>query len=70
VAELAPVRVRVAYRRGDCFVGAPIGHRRIAVFTAIEGHRPFTIPERRRLKAGERVDYNARADRDGRVTLE
>jgi hypothetical protein len=69
VAELAPVRVRVAYRRGDCFVIAPIGSRRIAIFTAAEGHRPFTIPERRRLKSSEHVDYNARAARDGRVTL-
>jgi hypothetical protein len=69
VAELAPVEVRVAYRRGDCFVVAPIGHRRIAIFTAIEGHRPFTIPDRRQLKTGEHVDYNARAARDGRLTL-
>jgi hypothetical protein len=70
VAELAPVRVRVAYRRGDCFVVAPIGERRIAIFTAIEGHRPFTNPERRELKSDERVSYNARAARDGRVTLD
>jgi hypothetical protein len=69
VAELAPVRVRVAYARGDCFVVAPIGRRRIAIFTAANGRRPFTVPTRRTLKAGERVDYNARADRDGRVVL-
>jgi hypothetical protein len=48
---------------------APIGRRRIAIFTAVRGRRPFTIPLRRSLKPGERVDYNARADRKGRVTL-
>jgi hypothetical protein len=46
---------------------APIGDRRIAIFTAADGHGPSSIPERRRLKAGERVSYDARAARDGRV---
>jgi hypothetical protein len=70
VAEVAPVRVRVAYGSGHCFVVTPIGHRRIAISTAVHGRRPFTNPDRRSLKRGERVDYNARADRDGRVTLD
>jgi hypothetical protein len=70
VAELAPVRVHVAYQRGNCFVVAPIGGRRIAIFAAPDGRRPFTIPTRRRLKSTERVLYNARADHDGRVVLD
>jgi len=70
VAELAPVRVEVAYQRGNCFVVAPIGKRRIAIFTAADGRRPFTVPDRRRLKSGEHVPYNARADRDGLVALD
>jgi hypothetical protein len=70
VAELAPVRVHVAYQRGECFVVAPIGKRRIVIFEAQDGRRPFNIPDRRRLKSGERVPYNARADRDGRVDLD
>ena len=69
VAELAPVRVHVAYQKGNCFVVAPIGHRRIAIFTAADGRRPFTIPTRRRLKSGERVPYNGRADSEGHVAL-
>jgi hypothetical protein len=69
VAELAPVRVHVAYQRGHCFVVAPIGNRGIAISTAANGRRPFSNPDRRRLKPGERVPYNARADRDGRVVL-
>jgi hypothetical protein len=70
VAELAPVRVHVAYQRGDCFVVAPIGNRRIAISAAADGRRPFSNPDRRRLKPGERVPYNARADREGRVVLD
>jgi hypothetical protein len=70
VAELAPVRVHVAYQRGHCFVVAPIGNRRIAISTAADGRRPFSNPDRRRLAPGERVPYNARANRDGRVVLD
>jgi hypothetical protein len=70
VAELAPVRVHVAYQRPDCFVVAPIGNRRIAIFSAASGRRPFSVPERRRLKPGERVPFNARARRDGTVALD
>jgi hypothetical protein len=70
VAELAPVRVHVAYQRGNCFVVAPIGNRRIAISVAADGRRPFSNPDRRRLEPGERVPYNARADRDGRVVLD
>ena len=70
VAELAPVRVHVAYQHRNCYVVAPIGNRRIAMSTAIDGRRPFTNPDRRRLKAGERVPYNAHADREGRVSLD
>jgi hypothetical protein len=69
VAELAPVRVHVAYQRPDCFVVAPIGDRRIAILAAPDGRRPFTIPDRRRLRPDERVPYNARARRDGTVVL-
>ena len=70
VAELAPVRVHVAHQRGHCFVVAPIGNRRVAISTAARGRRPFSTPDRRRLRPGERVPYNARADRDGRVALD
>ena len=70
VARVAPVRVRVAYHRGDCFVVWPIGRRRIAVSAAAGGRRPFSNPDQRRLKPGERVPYNGRADREGRVDLE
>jgi hypothetical protein len=70
VAELAPVRVHVAYQRGHCFVVAPIGDRRIAISTAAGGRRPFSNPDRRRLKPGESVPFNARADRAGRVVLD
>lgn len=69
-AELAPVRVHVAYQRGHCFVTAPIGGGRILFSSAQNGRRPFSNPERRRLKPGERVPYNGRADREGRVTLD
>lgn len=70
IAELAPVRVHVAYQHGNCFVVAPIGNRRIAISTAVDGRRPFTNPDRRHLKSGERVPYNAQADREGRVSLD
>jgi hypothetical protein len=70
IAELAPVRVHVAYQHRNCFVVAPIGNRRIAISTAVDGRRPFTNPDRRRLKPGERVPYNAHADRKGRVSLD
>ena len=70
VAELAPVRVTVVYQRGHCFVVAPIGNRRIMYFAAPNGRRPFTVPERRALKPGERFLPNARADREGRVRLD
>jgi hypothetical protein len=55
VAELAPVRVHVAHQNGDCFVVAPIAKRRIAIFTAADGRRPFTVPTRRKLRRGERI---------------
>jgi len=49
VAKLAPVRVHVAYQRGDCFVVWPIGGRRIAYSVAADGRRPFSNPDQRRL---------------------
>jgi hypothetical protein len=70
VAELAQkgrTPVLVDYQRPDCFVVVPIGARRIAWFTAANGRAPFSVPQRRNLKAGERVPYNARALRDGRI---
>jgi hypothetical protein len=70
VAELARngrTPVLVDYQRRDCYVVAPIGSRRIAWFTAADGRAPYSIPQRRSLKAGERVPYNARALRDGRI---
>jgi hypothetical protein len=70
VAELAPVRVHVAFQRKSCFVVAPIGDRRIAISVAAGGRRPFSNPDRRRLQPGERVPYNARANREGRVVLD
>jgi hypothetical protein len=70
VAELAPVRVHVAYQPPDCFVVAPIGNRRIAIFAAANGRRPYSVPDRRRLKPGERVPYNARGRGDGTVVLD
>jgi hypothetical protein len=69
VAELAPVRVHVAYQRPHCFVVAPIGARRIAFFSAANGRRPYSVPQRRNLEPGERVPYNARALEDGTVEL-
>jgi hypothetical protein len=37
VAELAPIRVHVAYQHEDCFVVMPIGNHRIAISTAAKG---------------------------------
>ena len=70
VAELAPVRVLVTFQKGNCYVVAPIGKRRIASFAAAGGRRPFTIPDRRTLKADEKLEPNARADREGLVKLD
>ena len=70
VAELAPVRVLVSFHKGNCFVVAPIGERRIATFVAVDGRRAFSIPTRRNLKRGERLEPNARADREGLVALD
>ena len=70
VAKVAPVRVHVMFQRGDCFVVWPIGDGRIEYSSAPDGRRPFTNPDQRRLKSGERVPYNARADREGRVALD
>ena len=70
VAKVAPVRVHVMFQRGDCFVVWPIGGRRIEYSVAPDGRRPFNNPERRRLKSGERVPYNARADREGLIALD
>jgi hypothetical protein len=70
VAELAQkgrTPVLVDYQKPDCFVVAPIGPRRIAWFTAAGGRPPFSVPQRRNLKAGERVPYNGRALKDGRI---
>jgi hypothetical protein len=70
VAELARkgrTPVLVDYQRPDCFVVVPIGPRRIAWFTAGNGRSPYSVPQRRNLEAGERVPYNARAMRDGRI---
>ena len=70
VAELARkdrTPVLVEYQRRDCYVVAPIGPRRIAWFTAANGRAPYSVPQRRDLKPGERVPYNARALRDGRI---
>ena len=72
VAELARngrTPVQVAYQRRHCFVTAPIGPRRIAWFVAEGGYAPFSVPKRRRLQADERVVYNGRALRDGRIEL-
>jgi hypothetical protein len=70
VAELAPIRVHVAYQHENCFVVMPIGNHRIAISTAAKGRRPFSNPYRRRVERGERIPYNARADRQGRVQLD
>jgi hypothetical protein len=72
LAELATkgrTPVRVEYHRPHCYVIAPVGPRRIAWFAAVRGRAPYTNPERRNLKPGERVDYNGRARRDGRIYL-
>ena len=72
VAELARngrTPVQVAYQRTHCFVTAPIGPRRIAWFVAERGYAPFSVPERRSLRPGERVVYNGRALRDGKIEL-
>ncbi len=70
VAELAKkgrTPVAVDYQKPHCFVVVPVGPRRIAWFTAANGRPPFSVPQRRNLKAGERVPYNARARKDGTV---
>jgi hypothetical protein len=70
IAELARngrTPVLVDYQRRTCYVVAPIGPRRIAWFTAANGRAPYSVPQRRNLKPGERVPYNARALRDGRI---
>ena len=70
IAELAKTgrtRVAVDYQKPHCFVVVPIGRRRIAWFTAENGRSPFSVPQRRNLKAGERVPYNARARKDGTI---
>lgn len=70
VAELAQkgrTPVAVDYQKPHCFVVVPIGPRRIAWFTAANGRSPFSVPQRRNLKAGERVPYNARALKDGTI---
>jgi hypothetical protein len=72
LAELATkgrTPVRVEYDRPHCYVIAPVGPRRIAWFAAVRGRAPYTNPERRNLKPGERVGYNGRARRDGRIYL-
>jgi hypothetical protein len=70
VAKIAPVRVHVLYQRGDCLVVWPLSGRRIEYAVAPGGRRPFGNPERRALERGERVPYNGRADREGRVALD
>jgi hypothetical protein len=70
VAELAQkgrTPVAVDYQKPHCFVVVPIGSRRIAWFTAANGRSPFSVPQRRNLKSGERVPYNARARKDGTI---
>jgi hypothetical protein len=70
IAELARngrTPVLVDYQRRTCYVVAPIGPRRIAWFTAANGRAPYSVPQRRNLEPGERVPYNARALRDGRI---
>jgi len=70
VAELARkgrTPVLVDYQRPHCYVVAPVGPRRIAWFTAARGRAPYSVPQRRNLEPGERVPYNARALRDGRI---
>jgi hypothetical protein len=72
LAELAQkgrTPVSVIYQRPDCYVVVPVGPRRIAWFAAARGRAPFTIPERRNLEPGERLNYNGRALRDGRIDL-
>jgi hypothetical protein len=72
VAELARerrTRVQVVYQRPNCFVVAPIGHRRIAYFAARGGRLPYSTPERRTLAKNEFVPFNAVAKRDGSVKL-
>ena len=70
VAKLAPIRVHVLYQRGDCLVVWPLEGRRIEYSVAPDGRRPFGNPERRALERAERVPYNGRADREGRVALD
>ncbi|MDA0174306.1 hypothetical protein OJ998_34725 [Solirubrobacter taibaiensis] len=70
VAELAPIRVLVTFDEGNCYVVMPIGKRRIATFVAVDGRRAFYNPTRRNLKRGERLQPNARADREGLVALD
>jgi hypothetical protein len=69
VADLAPVDVYVSYEGSHCYVVMPIGKRRIAFFTAVDGRRPFSVPKREPLKQGERFRSNARADKTGRIKL-
>jgi hypothetical protein len=71
-AELArerPTPAQVLYRPPDCFVVARISARRIAVFAAGRGRAPYTVPERMNLTRRQRVDYNARVLRDGRIRM-
>ncbi len=70
VAKVAPIRVHVLYQRGDCLVVWPLSGRRIEYSVAPNGRRPFSNPERRALEKAERVPYNGRADREGRVALD
>jgi hypothetical protein len=73
VAELARADrtpAYVAYERKHCYVTVPIGARRIAWFAAERGYAPFSNPERRELTRTERVPYNGRALRDGRIALD
>jgi hypothetical protein len=69
VADLAPLRVALIYDKGNCYVVMPIGGGRIGTMVAVDGRRPFHNPTRRKLKSTERVPYNARADKTGRITL-
>jgi hypothetical protein len=68
-AERTPTPTATATEAPDCFVVAPRGDWRIAIFSAADDRRPYRVPSRRKLRSGERVPYNARGRRDGTLVL-
>jgi hypothetical protein len=48
-------------------VRATVAIAMAALVAAANGRRPYSSPQRRNLKAGERVPYNARARKDGTI---